>query len=1226
MAEEIGVLRVDLSLDSANFVKSTQQVDSKLRALNSEFKASKSGVENFEKSVEGLRAKQDFLTKTLELQKTKVSTLKAEYDKIAQSQGANSVAAEKMLVKYNNAVAALKKTETQLDKTNKAIKDQGNQWQKAESFADKYKGKLEATNKSLSAFGDKTTEVGRNLSVGLTTPLVAAGTALGMIAAQFENAQVNIQNSLGATSEEAGKLAEIAENVWADGFGENLETVSDALIRVKQNMKGINSEAELEKVTRDALILSKTFDSDVNEVTRAGQNVMKSFGVTSTEAFDTFAKAAQNGANFSNEMFDNISEYAPLAAKAGYSFAEYMNIVANASSAGVYNLDYVNDLLKETQIRLKNGSSTTSDAMKLLSKESNELWKSYLKGDKTVADVMPKIVSELAGMKDQTKANQIAVDLMGNKFEDMEADAVYSIFGVKKAIGDTTGAMDKMAKAQEQTFNQRWQSLLRQAQQRLEPVGKEILDIAEDWLPKLADGLERAVGWFSNLSEEGQGLIVKLAGIAAAAGPLMMGGGMFASGASNVLKLGSSLADAAKKGGLLAGALGAFTGPVGLGALAVGAIGAITVALVKAKDSSAETAEEMLKLQEETFNTQMKSYEAAKSNVELANSYDQLRDKSSLTVEELLRYKDIQSQLEATTSAEKVAILKDELSKLQEKSGLTSEEIARMLELDQQIIDTVPGVEAAYDSKGNAIIKYSESVKTATKSELELQKARLRNSFSESLSSLDENIKKFEKLNTEYDKLYNKSADLKNETSAIDLELQEIETRRQQAEAQGLEFAEQTIDLYARRKEIGAEIADLDDRMKNASGASLELLKERKDTLLLERDALNAANQEELTRSEYLKILLGLTQTEYETTQKKLETTNQEKLATEELIALKKYEYNQLLTALAAEVGITAEEGKQLEAMRAKYEENQKEISQLETKNKSAQGLTDKERQRLEELKKQNAAIGENIEEAETLNSTLSEDIRKEIGIDDNGEVDKMNKEASKTVSKTVQFKQAKAPYSYSSAIESLFTNPATKYVRFRALGGLPNPSANYQGTSSFEGGNTFVGELGVERAVLPSGKRIDLGVNGIELVNLPRGTRIYNHLETAKMDGLLPANANTTVFKDFNLENKLKNIRWFAEGGIMTGPTVFGQLGNTVLAGGEVPGTDELILPLNKKNLSVIADRIMEHADINIQSAKQPIILQVNLDKRVLVQELVPDITEYQNLRSGIRKQFSTE
>lgn len=1111
MAEEIGVLRVDLSLDSADFVKSTQQVDSKLRALNSEFKASKSGVENFEKSVEGLRAKQDFLTKTLELQKTKVSTLKAEYDKIAQSQGANSVAAEKMLVKYNNAVAALKKTEAQIDKTNKAIKDQGGQWQKAESFADKYKGKLEATSKSLSSFGDKTTEVGRNLSVGLTTPLVAAGTALGMIAAQFENAQVNIQNSLGATSEEAGKLAEIAENVWADGFGENMESVSDALIRVKQNMKGINNDAELEKVTRDALILSKTFDSDVNEVTRAGQNVMKSFGVTSTEAFDTFAKAAQNGANFSNEMFDNISEYAPLAAKAGYSFAEYMKIVANASSAGVYNLDYVNDLLKETQIRLKDGSSTTSDAMKLMSKETNELWKSYLKGDKTVADVMPKIVSELEGMKDQTKANQIAVALMGTKFEDMEADAVYSIFGVKEAIGDTTGAMDKMAKAQEQTFNQRWQSLLRQAQQRLEPVGKEILDIAEDWLPKLADGLERAVGWFSDLSEEGQGLIVKLAGIAAAAGPLMMGGGMFASGASNVLKLGSSLADTAKKGGLLAGALGAFTGPVGIGALVVGSIGAITWGIKELADQANVTTEEMIKMQEEAFNNSVDAYEDAKAVNDLAIEYDNLRDKSKLSTVELLEFVDVQKQIENTSSTSKLEALRDRQAELQKKSGLTNEELAKMIQLDGQLQESVEGVELAFDAKGNAVVKYTTKLQEATQAEFEYQKSQLAETMAK---GLDQYAEAQEKINTIISERYVANQEQLRLNEEIKNKSDEIRKIEQE------------------RKTISDELKALDEQR---AGLSAQEIIELESKISAKEYELQVADKELLTEEEKYRRL----EAEHAKQKEIYQTKTEEQTLLESQIAQQEYHYEQLLNTLAAEVGIKAEQGKQIDQMRTLLNTNKETIASLEAKKKTAEGLTKEEQEQLTKLYAQNKQIQANIGKAEEWNAILAYDITKRLIVNDNGKISVINKELAKTIYKQLVVTEV----------------GSTSNGHGRRL--------KYQGDKSFEGGSAIVGELGVERAVLPSGKRIDLGVNGIEMVNLPKGTRIYNHLETAKMDGLLPANANTTVFKDFNLENKLKNIRWFAEGGIVDSPTIFGRVGSTLLGAGEAG--KEAIAPIDK-------------------------------------------------------------
>nr|WP_250634878.1 phage tail tape measure protein [Bacillus subtilis] len=83
------------------------------------------------------------------------------------------------------------------------------------------------------------------------------------------------------------------------------------------------SDKDLKDVTKGAITLSETFDADVNEVTRAGNNIMKGFGVESQKAFDLMTYGAQKGLNFSNEMFDNLSEYAPLFGKMGFSAEEY---------------------------------------------------------------------------------------------------------------------------------------------------------------------------------------------------------------------------------------------------------------------------------------------------------------------------------------------------------------------------------------------------------------------------------------------------------------------------------------------------------------------------------------------------------------------------------------------------------------------------------------------------------------------------------------------------------------------------------------------------------------------------------------------------------------------------------------------------------------------------------------------------------------------------------------
>lgn len=1076
MAEDLGVLRVSLGLDNTQFTGSVKQINARLNALNAEFRATSSGVEGFEQSLEGMRAKSQNLTQVLELQRDKARRLREEYQQVAATYGENSAQAQRLSARYNSVIAVINRTQTQLSQLNSEIALQENRWHQLSQ-------RLNETSNDLREFGENARNAGSQMSVGLTAPIVAAGVAVGMIASQFEDAQVKIQNSLGVSSEEAEKFADIAQNIWVDGFGEDLNTVSDALIKVKQNIKGISDEAELEKVTRDTIILAETFDSDVNEVTRAGQGLMKNFGISSDDAFNLMATGAQKGLNFSQEMFDNLSEYSGLFAKMGFSAEEYFQLLVNGSKAGVYNLDYINDVMKEFQIRVKDGSKTTSDAMGQMSESTQKVWKEFLKGNGTVKDVSNVVLTELKSMDDQVAANNIGVSLFGTKWEDLEAEAMYSLTTVGNEMSNVTGAMDKMAKAQEQTFSQRWQSLLREAQQQLEPIGQKVLEIAEDFLPKLSDGLDMVVGWFTDLDDEGQNLVFTLVGLAAAAGPLLIGGGLIASGAGSVVSLASSFASAAAKGGLLTAAIGAISGPAGWAVLGTTAVVGLGAAIVNLSKDSETVTEEMLRLQEETFNTAMASYDAAQKNVELANSYDQLRDKSSLTVDELLRYKDIQSQLESTTSADKVALLKDELTKLQEKSGLTADELANLISLDQQIIEQVPGVESAYDAKGNAVVKYSDAVKEVANAQLELQKAEAMATLTETIGGLGEQVSKLNELRESYVSLSETKTSLEQQQIGIETELVKIEQNRLVAKSKGLEFDEQTVDVHSRQMEISREKKEIEDQMKNATGAHLEILKQQERTLENERKILNGSNGELMTREEYLEESLRLLKQELTANGENLTATSKEKALIEEKLALSKLQYTQILDYLAKEVGITAEEGKQLEAMESQYAKNAEIINQLQKQKGTAEGLTKEEQARLDELINHNKQIGKNIDEAELLNSTLSEDIVKELGIDDKGKVDKINKELTKQGNKIVIISDKGEVSNINKELGKTISKTVRVFTQngdvITSGGRIPQYA---KGTNYHPGGLAIVGE------------------KGPELVNLPTGSKVFTNQKTKEM------------------------------------------------------------------------------------------------------------------------------
>lgn len=87
--------------------------------------------------------------------------------------------------------------------------------------------------------------------------------------------------------------------------------------------------------------------------------------------------------------------------------------------------------------------------------------------------------------------------------------------------------------------------------------------------------------------------------------------------------------------------------------------------------------------------------------------------------------------------------------------------------------------------------------------------------------------------------------------------------------------------------------------------------------------------------------------------------------------------------------------------------------------------------------------------------------------------------------------------------------------------------------------------------------------------------------------------------------------IEWYAKGGIMTKPTIFGQNGNNVMIGGEAG--DEAILPLNDRTLSGIGRGIAAHLDgfggVNVNIYPHELIVRNDEDVLQLATKLAEEI-----------------
>lgn len=425
---------------------------------------------------------------------------------------------------------ASKQADKALDDVEKGIKDVDNQGVDkaigdAKKLGDTFKSDvtkgIDKVKTSLDEVSSKIGEVGNNITTSVSGPLAALGTGAVLAANEFDQSGVRMQNSLGLTDKEAEKLTKTAREIYNKGFGESTQEVDDALIKVKQNIKGVN-DADLGKVTKNALTLADTFDADVNEVTRATNNLMESFGITSDEAFDLMADGAQKGLNFSQEMFDNLSEYSPLFGEMGFSADEYFQLLKKGAEEGVYNLDYINDAMKEFGIRAKDGSKGVAEGFGQLSKSTQKTWEDFNNGKGTVKDVHNAVIADLKGMDDKVKANQIGVALYGTKWEDLEYDAMTSLGGIGKGVDDVDGKMGKMTDNLEESFGFKFKNVLREAKEALIPLGDVLLDFAENVLPYVKDGIKFVSDAFKNMPPGMQTAIVAFGLIVMAIGPLLM--------------------------------------------------------------------------------------------------------------------------------------------------------------------------------------------------------------------------------------------------------------------------------------------------------------------------------------------------------------------------------------------------------------------------------------------------------------------------------------------------------------------------------------------------------------------------------------------------------------------------------------------------------------------------------------------------------------------------------
>lgn len=383
----LGQMIIEMDLDSSKFTNSMTSVKRAVKSAETEMKANMAVYDTAGDQLGKLQAQYDGLGKQLKVNKAYLEKLKQAYDDEVKASGKSSAKAQKLANDFNKQVAQVARVEKQLKSTQIAISNFGNKGEKSTSKLGLAFGKLE----------NKMHDISKTMTKTVTPAIGGLGIAIGKVASDFDTSGTHIENALDLTKKQLEQAKKVAKTLYSEGFGESLDDVTNAIVQVKQNMKGLN-DVDLSYATKSAITLGKEFDSDVNEVTRAGNTLMQNYGLTAQQAFDMMAKGAKNGMNFSNEMFDNMSEYTINFKEAGFSAKEMFAILSNGAEKG-YNLDRLNDTLLEFKLQSEDSGKAYTGAMKSMSKDTQQVFKDYENGKATVSDLYKAVIPDLEKMR-----------------------------------------------------------------------------------------------------------------------------------------------------------------------------------------------------------------------------------------------------------------------------------------------------------------------------------------------------------------------------------------------------------------------------------------------------------------------------------------------------------------------------------------------------------------------------------------------------------------------------------------------------------------------------------------------------------------------------------------------------------------------------------------------------------------------------------------------------------
>lgn len=535
LAKQTENIKDKINLYKDSIEKASTRAEENNKKLQ-ELKTTKQGLEKEYKNAVKIYGEESDQAKKLKEQLDKVNEEYTEQKAVVDK---NVTSVNNHKVKLNEAETQLAKVQGELKRTSTELEQQNSKWiQAGES--------LKKAGENISSFGDKASKIGGTLTKTVTLPIVAIGTAAVNAQVKWESAFAGVTKTVDGTTEQMATLEKGIKNMTSvlPSSAEEIAAVAESAGQL-----GIKTDSIL-GFTRTIIDLSNA----TNLVGEEGASQLAKFAnITkmSQKDFDrlgsTIVDLGNNSATTEADIVAMGMRLAGAGAQVKMTEAQIMGLAASLSSVGIESEaggSAFSKVMIAMQLAVETGKDSLNDFAKVAGMSTTEFSNAF-KNDATTA-----ITAFIKGLSTAEERGESAIavldkmDIKEVRLRDslLRAAGASDLFNETIALGtkawEENTALTNEASQRYATTESQIKILKNEIVGMAREIGVQLLPVVKDGLVIIKDLVEK----FNNLSPATKENIIKIAALSAVVGPAIGTFGKFAQGIGGVLKISGTLA------------------------------------------------------------------------------------------------------------------------------------------------------------------------------------------------------------------------------------------------------------------------------------------------------------------------------------------------------------------------------------------------------------------------------------------------------------------------------------------------------------------------------------------------------------------------------------------------------------------------------------------------------------------------------------------------------------